>query len=87
MAALRFRIRSCFLTIKLKLRKCFTSAKASILHVTQVSGMMGDVLLPIRSPNKNQELVMINGIYHGKYSVGISLDKVERIQQFIFTVR
>ena len=35
--------------------------------------MMGDELLPKRSPDKNQRLVMINDIYHGKYSVINSL--------------
>ena len=44
--------------------------------------MMGDELLPKRSPDKNQRLVMINGIYHVNYSVRNSLDKLERIQQF-----
>ena len=35
--------------------------------------MMRDELLPNRSPDKNQRLVMINGIYHVKYSVRNSL--------------
>ena len=38
-----------------------------------------------RSPDKNHRLVMMNGIYHVKYSVRNSLDKLERSQQFIFT--
>ena len=41
--------------------------------------MMGDELLPKRSPNRDQRLVIIHGIYHGKYSVRNSLDKLKRI--------
>ena len=46
---------------------------------------MGDELLLKRSPDKYKMLVMINGIYHVKYSVRNSLDKLKLIQQFIFT--
>ena len=46
--------------------------------------MMGDELLPRRSPDKNQRPVVINGIYHVKYSVRNSLVKLELIQQFTF---
>ena len=35
--------------------------------------VMGDELLPKSSPVKNQRLIMINGIYHAKYSVRNSL--------------
>ena len=34
---------------------------------------------PKRSPDKHQRFVMINGIYHVKYNVRNSLDKLERI--------
>ena len=37
--------------------------------------MMGVELLSKPSPDKNQRRVMINGIYHVKYSVRNSLDK------------
>ena len=40
--------------------------------------MMGDELLPKRSLDKNQRLVMINGVDHVKYSVRNSLDKLKR---------
>ena len=42
--------------------------------------MMGDKLLLKRNPDKNQRLVMINGIYHVKYSARNSVDKLERYQ-------
>ena len=38
--------------------------------------MMGDGLLSKRSPDKNQRLAMINGIYHVKHSVRNSLDNL-----------
>ena len=41
--------------------------------------MMGDELLPKRSPEKHQRLVMISSFYHVEYSVRNSLDKLERI--------
>ena len=40
---------------------------------------MGDKPLPKRSPGKYQRLVMIRSIYHVKYSVRNSLDKLEHI--------
>ena len=42
--------------------------------------MMGDKILPKRSPNKHQRLVMINSIYHVKYSVRNSLDEHKHFQ-------
>ena len=48
--------------------------------------MYGDELLPKRSHDKNQRLVMINGIYHIKYSARNSLDKLKHTQQFIFSL-
>ena len=47
--------------------------------------MMGDELFLKRSPDKNQRLVIINGIYHVRFSARNSLDEPEGIQQFIFT--
>ena len=41
--------------------------------------MMADKLLPKRSPDKYQRLVMIKDIYHVKYSVRNSLDKLKHI--------
>ena len=41
--------------------------------------MMGDDLLPKYSPDKNLRLILINGTYHFKHSVGNSLDNVERV--------
>ena len=49
--------------------------------------MKSSVLLPKRSPdNNNQMFVIINDkdIYHVKYSVRNSIDKLKRIQQFMF---
>ena len=43
--------------------------------------MMGDELLPKRSPDKNRGLVMIKGIYHIEYSVRSSLGKLKRFHQ------
>ena len=45
--------------------------------------MMADELLPKRKPDKTQRLVVINSIYHVKYSVRNNLDKLKRIQQFM----
>ena len=46
----------------------------------QFHRMMGDELLPKRSPDKNERLVVINDIYHVKYSVRNSLDKHSNFQ-------
>ena len=40
---------------------------------------MGDQFLLKHSPDKHQRIVMIIGIYHVKYSVRNSLDKLKRI--------
>jgi len=48
--------------------------------------MMRDELFPKRSPDKNQRLVMINGIYHVKYNVRNSLDKLERFQTLTWRI-
>ena len=42
--------------------------------------MKGDKLLPKRSPDKNQRLVIIRDIYHVKYRVRNSLDKLEQFK-------
>ena len=47
--------------------------------------MTGDEPLLKRSPDKDQRLVMISGIYHFKYGVRNSLDKQKHIQQLVFT--
>ena len=41
--------------------------------------MKGEELLPRRSPIKIKRLVLINSIYHVKYSVRNSLDKNQRL--------
>ena len=43
---------------------------------------MRNELLPKRSPDKNQRLVMLNDIYHVKYIVRNSLDKLKHFQTF-----
>ena len=44
--------------------------------------VLGDEILPKRSPNGNQRLVMINGICHVLYSVRNSLDQLEHFQWY-----
>ena len=41
---------------------------------------MEDELLPKRSPKNIQKLVKKNGIYHVKYSVRDSFDKLKRFE-------